>query len=85
MAQQRDITTVETVAEMQSIARKARNQGLSVGCVPTMGYLHEGHASLIHRAATENDLVVVSIFVNPTQFAPGEDFERYAVLSVTST
>ena len=77
MAQQRDITTVETVAEMQSIARKARNQGLSVGCVPTMGYLHEGHASLIHRAASENDLVVVSIFVNPTQFAPGEDFERY--------
>lgn len=77
MQQKRDIVTVETVAEMQSIVRSARDQGRRVGCVPTMGYLHDGHASLIRHAATENDLVVVSIFVNPTQFAPGEDFERY--------
>lgn len=77
MQQKRDIVTVETVAEMQSIVRTARNHGLTVGCVPTMGYLHDGHASLIRRAAAEHDLVVVSIFVNPTQFAPGEDFERY--------
>ncbi len=77
MQQKRDIVTVDTVAEMQSIVRSARDRGLSVGCVPTMGYLHDGHASLISSAAAENDLVVVSIFVNPTQFAPGEDFERY--------
>lgn len=77
MQQKRDIVTVATVAEMQAIVRTARNNGLRVGCVPTMGYLHDGHASLIRRAAAENDMVVVSIFVNPTQFAPGEDFERY--------
>lgn len=77
MQEKRDIVTVKTVAEMQAIVGQARTEGISVGCVPTMGYLHDGHASLIRRAAAENPLVVVSIFVNPTQFAPGEDFERY--------
>lgn len=77
MQEKRDLVTVETVADMQSIVRAAKQQGLTVGCVPTMGYLHDGHASLIRRAAEDNDLVVVSIFVNPTQFGPNEDFERY--------
>lgn len=68
---------VSTVEEVREIVKAWRKGGLTVGLVPTMGYLHEGHASLIERASKENDRVVVSDFVNPIQFGPKEDLASY--------
>ena len=67
----------KTVEEVRSQVREWRKEGLTVGLVPTMGYLHEGHASLIDKAVSMCDRVVASDFVNPTQFGPGEDLEAY--------
>ncbi len=68
---------VSDIREMQQLAGHYRQQGKTIGFVPTMGYLHEGHLSLMRRARPQCDILVVSIFVNPTQFGPNEDFERY--------
>lgn len=66
-----------TIEEVRSQVSQWRKEGLSVGLVPTMGYLHEGHKSLIDKAVEQNDRVVVSVFVNPIQFGPGEDLATY--------
>ena len=72
-----NFTTVRTVSELRQVIGEWRRAGLSVGLVPTMGALHEGHFSLVDRSVTENDRTCVSLFVNPKQFSPTEDFDLY--------
>src|SRR5215471_12808319 len=68
---------VREPAAMQREAEDARKEGRTVGVVPTMGYFHEGHLSLVRRARAECDSVIVTLFVNPIQFGPSEDLAKY--------
>ena len=68
---------ITTIEDIRSIVKQWKNQGYSIGFVPTMGYLHDGHAALIDQARKDNDKVIVSIFVNPTQFGENEDLNSY--------
>ena len=72
-----NFTTARTVSELRQVIGEWRRAGLSVGLVPTMGALHEGHFSLVDRSVMENDRTCVSLFVNPKQFSPTEDFDLY--------
>ncbi len=67
----------KTIKEVRDYVKAQKKEGKSVGLVPTMGFLHEGHASLVKKSVEECDVTIVSVFVNPTQFAPNEDFEAY--------
>jgi pantoate--beta-alanine ligase len=69
--------TVHTVSELRGLLAPERNAERSIGLVPTMGFFHDGHLSLMRRARADNEVLVVSLFVNPAQFAPGEDFAAY--------
>ena len=71
------VTVLRAKAQLRAALERPRREGLTIGLVPTMGYLHEGHVSLLRAARAECDLVVMSLFVNPTQFGPGEDLDRY--------
>lgn len=68
---------VETISELKQLVKDVKESQRTIGLVPTMGYLHEGHLTLARNAREENDIVIMSVFVNPTQFGPNEDFESY--------
>lgn len=68
---------ISSIKQMQALMKQLRREGKTIGYVPTMGYLHEGHLTLMNEAKKKNDKVIISIFVNPLQFGPNEDFDAY--------
>lgn len=72
-----EMAVVHSIKTLQSMIDRNKREGRTVGFVPTMGFLHEGHLTLVKQASEHNDIVVMSVFVNPAQFGPGEDFEAY--------
>ena len=68
---------LQTISQLKEYVRAQKAAQKTIGLVPTMGYLHDGHLTLARQAKSENDIVIMSIFVNPTQFGPNEDFESY--------
>ncbi|MBN1396950.1 MAG: pantoate--beta-alanine ligase [Bacteroidetes bacterium] len=77
MESKKTVRVLKSAGEMQAAAEKLRHERKKIAVVPTMGYLHRGHASLIERAGSLADIVIVTVFVNPAQFAPNEDYARY--------
>ena len=71
---------ITKINEMQSIVKQYQREGKTIGFVPTMGALHDGHLTMMKQSVNENDLTVISIFVNPLQFGPNEDFDAYRQL-----
>ena len=72
-----NVKLIETIEEMRNFSKNAKDQHFSIGYVPTMGALHDGHVSLMKSAVEQNDIAVMTIFVNPIQFGPNEDYDKY--------